>query len=128
MIHTTMMKDLLLVVFGSGLGGGARFLVSKAMTAIVAVPFPLGTFTVNIAGCLLIGFLSALPASHGWLTPDMRLLLTTGFCGGFTTFSTFMKEGDGLLAAHVPVVFIAYITLSLAFGMLAVWVGYKLAS
>lgn len=123
-----MMKDLFLVMLGSGLGGGARFLVSKAMTAVMTTPFPLGTFTVNIVGCLLIGFLSAWPASHGWLTPGMRLLLTTGFCGGFTTFSTFMKEGDGLLAAHAPVVFIAYTTLSLVLGMLAVWAGYKLAS
>lgn len=121
------MKELLTVMAGSALGGGLRFLVSKASAALVATPFPLGTFIVNILGCLLIGFFSGLPATHSWLTPTTRLLLTTGFCGGFTTFSTFMKEGDGLLTGHMPVTFVAYLALSLTLGMAAVWAGYKLA-
>lgn len=121
------MKDLLLVFLGSGIGGGLRYLVSKFMTMLVATPFPVGTFTVNILGCLLIGYFSGIPATQSWLSPSTRLLLTTGFCGGFTTFSTFMKEGDGLLAAHLPLAFIAYIALSLILGMAAVWVGYKMA-
>lgn len=121
------MKDFLIVMLGSAFGGGMRFLVSKVMTLIVATPFPVGTFTVNILGCLLIGFFSGLPSTHSWLTPQMRLLLTTGFCGGFTTFSTFMKESDGLLSSHLPVTLIAYLALSLILGMLAVWAGYKIA-
>lgn len=120
------MKDLLLVFIGSGIGGGLRFIVSKAMTALVSTPFPVGTFTVNIAGCLLIGFFSAVPATQNWLSPSTRLLLTTGFCGGFTTFSTFMKEGDGLLSQQMPLTFIAYIALSIVLGMIAVWAGYKI--
>lgn len=121
------MKELVIVMIGSGVGGGMRYLVSKGMSLVVATPFPLGTFTVNILGCLLIGFFSSLPSTHGWLTPQVRLLLTTGFCGGFTTFSTFMKESDGILAAHFPITLIAYLALSLAFGMVAVWGGSQLA-
>lgn len=114
-------------MLGSAFGGGLRFLVSKVMTLLVATPFPAGTFTVNILGCFLIGIFSALPSTHSWLTPQIRLLLTTGFCGGFTTFSTFMKESDGLLSSHLPLTFIAYLALSLILGMLAVWAGYKIA-
>lgn len=121
------MKELLTVMAGSALGGGLRFLVSKASVALVATPFPLGTFVVNILGCLLIGFFSGLPATHSWLTPTTRLLLTTGFCGGFTTFSTFMKEGGGLLTAHMPLLSAAYLAASIALGMVAVWAGGKLA-
>lgn len=121
------MKDLLLIFLGSGIGGGLRYMVSKLMMTLVATPFPLGTFTVNILGCLLIGYFSGIPSTQSWMSPSARLLLTTGFCGGFTTFSTFMKEGDGLLTAHLPLTFIAYIALSLILGLIAVWIGYKLA-
>lgn len=120
------MKGFLLVFLGSGIGGGLRYLVSKLMTSLVTTPFPLGTFTVNIIGCLLIGYFNAIPSTQGWMSPSTRLLLTTGFCGGFTTFSTFMKEGDGLLSSSMPLTFIAYIFLSIAVGMLAVWAGYKI--
>lgn len=121
------MKDFLLVFLGSGFGGGLRFLVSKLMTCFFSTVFPVGTFTVNILGCLLLGFLSAQPAVQNWLSPSARLLLTTGFCGGFTTFSTFMKESDALLGAQMPVMLILYIVFSILLGMFAVWIGYKLA-
>ncbi len=122
------MKDFIIVFLGSGIGGGLRFLVSKVMTALVATPFPLGTFTVNIVGCLLIGIVSGIPQTQAWMSPSARLLLTTGLCGGFTTFSTFMKEGDGLLSAHMPLLSAAYIALSIVLGMAAVWAGYKIAA
>lgn len=121
------MKDFLLVFLGSGFGGGLRFLVSKLMTCLFSTVFPVGTFTVNILGCLLLGFLSAQPAVQNWLSPSARLMLTTGFCGGFTTFSTFMKESDALLGAQMPVMLILYIVFSILLGMFAVWIGYKLA-
>lgn len=122
------MKELLAVMVGSAVGGGLRFLVSKGMTAIITSPFPFGTFTVNILGCLVIGFISSIPATHGWLSPQLRLMLTTGFCGGFTTFSTFMKESDVLFASHMPLTLIAYIGISVILGMLAVWAGNALGS
>ena len=121
-----MFRDFLIVGVGSFFGGGLRFLVSKLLTLLVPTPFPVGTFVVNILGCLLIGYFSALPSSS-WVTPQTRLLLTTGFCGGFTTFSTFMKESDTLFSSHLPLTLILYLALSIVLGMIAVWVGYRLA-
>lgn len=120
------MKEFLLVFIGSGIGGGMRFLVSRAFSSVVAVAFPLATFTVNILGCLLIGFISALPSTHNWLSPSARLLLTTGFCGGFTTFSTFMKESHGLIVGQMTLTSVAYIALSVIVGLAAMWAGYRL--
>ncbi len=123
------MKELLIVSLGSFFGGGLRFLVSKGLGLLSATPFPLGTFVVNIVGCLLIGFFSALPQANGtfWgLRPETRLLLTTGLCGGFTTFSTFMKESHAL-AGNQPLLLVAYIVLSLALGFVGVWGGMRLA-
>lgn len=120
------MKEFLLVFVGSGIGGGMRFLVSRAFSSMVALTFPLATFIVNILGCLLIGFISGLPSTNTWLSPSARLLLTTGFCGGFTTFSTFMKESHGLIAGQMTLTSVAYIALSVAVGLVAMWVGYRL--
>lgn len=122
------MRELLIVSLGSFLGGGMRFLVSRCLGLVVSSPFPAGTLAVNILGCLLMGFFTSLPSSHGWLTPHVRLLLTTGFCGGFTTFSTFVKEGGGLLSAHMPLALAAYLGLSLVLGMAAFWLGCRLGS
>lgn len=121
-----MLKDFLLVGLGSFLGGGSRLLVSRLMSQWMTTPFPLGTFAVNVLGCLLIGFLSGLP-SGGALSPASRLVLTTGFCGGFTTFSTFMNEGVALLKDGNMSVLAAYIVGSLAVGFLAVLGGQLLA-
>ena len=123
------MKELLLVCIGSFFGGGARYLVSKAVQSWVAVPsfpaFPWGTMAVNIVGCFLIGLLSGLSLG-GQISPSTKLVLVTGFCGGFTTFSTFMNENlllgrDGAMLSAV-----LYTLLSLALGLIAVIVGYQI--
>lgn len=118
-----LMRELLIVSVGSFFGGGLRYAVSKALQAWCASPFPFGTFIVNVLGCLIIGFLSAIPLG-GWLSPQTKLFLTTGFCGGFTTFSTFMNESYGLAKDGDTLVFTLYIVLSLAVGMLAVVAGH----
>ena len=86
-----MFKHIVLVGLGSAMGGIVRYLVSRLWASSMVSAYPFSTFTVNVLGCFLIGLVSALP-SNSWLTPGTRLLLTTGFCGGFTTFSTFMNE------------------------------------
>ena len=92
------MKELLLVSIGSFFGGGMRFWISKMVQSYTFIAFPFGTMTVNVLGCLIIGFLSGLNWNGGGLlSPSVKMLLTTGFCGGFTTFSTFMNEGYGLM-------------------------------
>lgn len=120
------MKDFLLVSLGSFVGGGARFLVSRALQQCVA-PFPLGTLAVNVIGCFVIGLVSSLPLTAGWLSPSVRLLLTTGFCGGFTTFSTFMNENATLLKEGHGVLLALYVVASLALGFIAVIAGQQTA-
>lgn len=123
-----MLKNILLVALGGAAGSVARYLLSKAIQDTAATAFPWGTMAVNVAGCLLIGLLYGLAAGDGArLGADLKLMLTVGFCGGFTTFSTFANEsltlaksGDALLSA-------AYIGLSVALGVLAVAAGAQLA-
>lgn len=117
-----MLNNILLVALGGALGSVIRYLLSGWNTP----SFPLGTFFVNILGSLLIGCLVGW-VNKGVLSPEMKLLLVTGFCGGFTTFSTFanesfgmMKMGDALLAA-------LYVSASIFLGILAVWIGIALS-
>lgn len=120
-----MIKDILLVGVGSFFGGIARYLIALAMKGI-SETFPWATMTANILGCLLIGLL--------WATFDrfnsssqLGLLLIVGFCGGFTTFSTFSKESLNLLQSGSYLLFGLYAIGSVAVGILAVTVGYLLA-
>lgn len=121
-----MLKDALLVGFGSFLGGSARYVVSKLLPLWMASPFPIATFAVNIIGCFIIGLLTALP-TEGWLSTNTKLILTTGFCGGFTTFSTFMNENNALIKDGNIMMAAFYIILSLALGFAAVIMGIQLA-
>ena len=118
-----MLKEFFIVGAGSFMGGGARFVVSKALQTLVAMPFPLGTFVVNVTGCLLIGFFSALNYGGGYMTPATKLLLTKGFCGGFTTFSTFVNEGSALGRDGHFAWLALYIIGSLAVGFLCLLAG-----
>lgn len=92
-----MIKDVLLVGIGSFVGGSLRMVISKYIQLAVVGSFPLGTMVVNVLGCFLIGIFSSLSSDNGGVSPAVRLMLTTGFCGGFTTFSTFMNEHATLL-------------------------------
>ncbi len=120
------MNNILYVALGGALGSTLRYLLSKWIDGNAGGTYPFGTFTVNIIGCLLIGILSAL-ASKSSLPLELRLLLVTGFCGGFTTFSTFANESLSLMRTQDWLTFIAYVTLSLWIGIGAVWLGSKLA-
>ncbi len=122
-----LFRDFLIVGCGSFLGGGCRFLVSKAATVWFTTSFPFGTFIVNLLGCFLIGFFSGLPYANFGLSPQAKLLLTTGFCGGFTTFSTFMNENLSLLSGGNNLYFFLYLVGSFALGLLCVWGGTVLA-
>lgn len=121
-----MMRDFLIVGVGSFVGGGLRYLVSCAVNALCATAFPLATFIVNVAGCLVIGFLYGLDWGAYSLSQSARLLLATGFCGGFTTFSTFITESSSLLGDR-PVLSAVYIAASVAIGLLALAAGNTIA-
>ena len=119
-----MLKSILIVGAGSFLGGALMFLISTLMKGACTSSFPWATLTVNLLGCLLIGVIYGLFARHSSISHSMCLLLTTGFCGGFTTFSTFANEGVQMLQGGNIGAFAAYASLSLGLGILLVMLGY----
>lgn len=121
-----MIKNLLVVFIGSGLGGGCRFVLSKLIQGSTMMVFPLATFIVNILGCLLIGLFYGMFDKGALMNNNLRLLLTVGFCGGFTTFSTFMNENLQILRANNILLSAFYTAGSLFLGLIAVYVGYYL--
>src|SRR5215831_5173746 len=118
-----LFKNILLVAFGGGLGSVSRFLCQKYVYELYAHPFPWGTFIVNISGCFLIGLFYGLAERGNLLTPEWRLLLTTGFCGGFTTFSSFAYENITLLRSGDFAYFLLYSLGSLVVGIVATYLG-----
>ncbi len=120
------MKQMLLVGFGGFLGSILRYLISKLNTEISIHSFPAGTFLVNIIGSLLIGFLVGVLATHA-PSSQLRLLLITGFCGGFTTFSAFTNENFNLIANGQFLTSALYIILSIVGGIFAVFGGINIS-
>lgn len=122
------MTHLVLVFLGGGAGSVLRYLVGKWIGAFAPhAAFPWGTFAVNVLGSLLIGLLATL-ATRGTLSAEWRLMLVVGFCGGFTTFSTFSRESLALLTGGQALTFVLYAAGSVALGLAAAWCGVKLVS
>ena len=117
------MKSFLLVFFGGGLGSGIRYLVTIAMNQYSKV-LPFGTFTVNLLGCLLIGIIFGYAQKGNTLTSNQTILLATGFCGGFTTFSAFANENLELIKNGEIFNFLFYTIGSVLIGILAVFIGF----
>lgn len=122
-----MIKTLLMVGLGGGAGSMLRYLCQRWIYNFYPHPFPWGTFLVNIVGCFLIGVFYSLSEKSNILTPEWRLLLTTGFCGGFTTFSAFTFEGIDLMKENRTGLLLAYIAASVLVGLLATYIGIRLA-
>ena len=121
------MKSFLLVFLGGGLGSALRYLVASAMNQYSKV-LPFGTFTVNILGCLLIGMILGYAQRENTLTSNQTLLLATGFCGGFTTFSAFANENLELIKNGELFNFSFYTVGSVLIGILAVFIGFYLTN
>ncbi|MFD1614806.1 fluoride efflux transporter CrcB [Gelatiniphilus marinus] len=116
------MKQLVLVFVGGGLGSMLRFIIGKYLNS-TETGIPYGTFAANIIGSLLIGIILGLAAKNNSLSQSQTLLLATGFCGGFTTFSTFAYENHVFLKSGDFTSFALYTIASFAIGFLAVFLG-----
>lgn len=126
-----MIRNILLIGLGGGIGSMARYLCQRWFAGNITHSFPWGTFAVNVIGCLLIGVIWGLslksfdgnenPMSIGW-----QLFLMTGLCGGFTTFSAFTLEGIGLIKEDKLALFFSYVAASVVLGLLATYIGLRL--
>jgi CrcB protein len=119
------MKQLMLIALGGALGSVLRWKLSGGVLHLTPDwRFPLGTFVVNVLGCLVAGLVAGMVVKLEWFTPDTRLFLLTGVLGGFTTFSAFGVETFYLLRRQEYGVAFGYMTLSLICGLLALACAY----
>lgn len=112
----------LLIALGGAVGSLLRYLVGQAVQRTSATGFPIGTMFVNVSGCFLIGILVR-QFMNMQLTPELRALLIVGFCGGFTTFSTFSAETIGLIEGGEYGRASAYVILSVGLCLVATVAG-----
>lgn len=122
------MFKILMVGLGGFTGSICRFLVYEASMALFKGSWlPIGTLTVNIVGCLLIGFLAGLSELKGIFSPEIRALVFIGFLGGFTTFSTFGYEVFAMIREGQITAPLINVGIHLVAGLTAVWIGFTLS-
>jgi len=121
-----MIKEIICVGIGGGIGSIFRYLTSFYSQKIFPGDYPWGTFLVNMIGCLVIGLLLGLIEKERMLFPQMRQLLIVGFCGGFTTFSSFAAENIRLIQSGQLMLVLLYTTASVLLGLAAVGLGLYL--
>ena len=121
------MESLLLVALGGAVGSMLRYKIgATVLHHTEALQFPYGTFTVNVLGCAIAGLLGGLGERYAFLTAEMRLLIFTGFLGGFTTFSAFGVETIGLVERGEWTIAATYVVSSVLCGLVALFVALKL--
>lgn len=119
-----MLKSLLIVGLGSFVGGALRYGVSTLMRECCSKGFPWETLVVNLLGCFAIGAIFALFGKYSSPSNEWCLLLTTGVCGGFTTFSTFANESLQMAQNGNIASFVGYVATSLIVGLALTALGY----
>lgn len=120
-----MLRNIILVGTGSFAGGALRYAVSLIIKH--SGGFPWATFIVNLLGCLLIGLICGFSSRCSCASQQMMLLLSVGFCGGFTTFSSFSKESLQMMQAGNWTGFALYVAGSVVIGILLAATGYQVS-
>ncbi len=118
-----MIRIILIVGSGGFIGTIARYLANEFIKKISTANFPLGTLLVNITGCLIIGIIYGFIEKGKLLEPELRLFLTTGICGGFTTFSAFSVENIIMIRNGEFFYVFGYLALSILLGFTATYLG-----
>ena len=120
--------NLLLIAIGGALGSVARYLLSTFVLRVTGTLFPLGTFVVNVIGCLVFGAIAGAAIQRVQLTPALRLFLLTGILGGFTTFSSYAFESFSLVRDGQFLWASINVVGQVVAGLAGMWVGYVAAS
>lgn len=115
------------VAVGSAVGGALRLLMTAFVQQRIATTFPMGTLLVNITGSFVLGFIIKYSLATPAVTPELRALLTTGLCGGFTTFSTFSFETAALIEEGQYSRASIYVAASVLLSLLAMFGGFAVA-
>ena len=115
------------IAVGSALGGMSRYLLGGLVQRAAAGTFPFGTLVVNVTGSFLLGAILRYGVDTTTLTPELRAFLTVGFCGGYTTFSTFSYEAVALLEDGEWSRASLYVALSLLLSLIATFLGFMAA-
>jgi fluoride exporter len=123
------MRSILIVATGGAVGSVARYLLSGfTLHRTTDWRFPLGTFLVNVLGCLAVGLIGGFVVKHDSFSSDARLFLLTGLAGGFTTFSAFGLETFYLLRRAEYLVAAGYVVSSVLLGLVVLWLGFAAVS
>ena len=121
------MKEALIVGLGGMIGTLLRFGLGQGVSIwFEGWRFPVGTFVINIIGCLIIGVVAGIEERYQIISSPLRPFVYTGLLGGFTTFSAFGLEGVSLMRKGLPAIAVLYVLLSVLVGLAAVWLGMRL--